>query len=772
MLIEIDVIVSGCLVEAPLLPYRTHTISSLPSSTSSPARICGWLQALRVMGALTFAVLRDHSGSIQLRFDSPASSSSSPASSSYAQLRTLTLESIIQVEGVLQRRPEGQAGEGALGSHELLVTSWRLLNPCTTSLPFLPLSPLPSPPSLQAIEMRLQYRYLDLRRPAMQSLLALRSDMTHTTHNFFHSHSFLHIDTPLLYKSTPEGADEFLIPSRHKGKFWGLPQSPQQCKQILMGSGVDRYYQFAHCFRDEGSRADRQPEFIQLDIEMAYSRGEEVCNILEEYVRMLCREHIPHAKTNLITANPPSPLPRLSYHDAIHTYGNDKPDIRYNLKIANVTDLARQVISTLDAPPSFLVPLTDANSPLQLQAIHIPTPGALSRKDLDQLQKNLGEDMQLIHIRSSVWKAPAIWQPLLSNETFREGVRRACVPDSTITDGDLLLLHLSSSSSSPSSSSSSLSHARIKLAHWLCERGSMKLRADELKWLFVVDFPLFHLTLPSSLPPLSPSLFSSHSITLHMLSLSSMHHPFTLVQERDRDSLEDVMDQFDAYMQSHPSCPSWRHVPLTYTQYTILSTIRGQHYDIVCNGVEVGGGSVRVHDAAHQRRIFQLLGVSSTLFEHLLQVLSSGTPPRMKTREREREMEDEIMALCMYVYSLLDDMLYALACCILDAGAAFGFDRLVSLFGAAVHAYNSNSSPERPYDKYGSALAIRDVIAFPKTTSGQDLMFQTPTTISNEQLAPYHINIVPDAEPIQQTAGNIGTAEGQREIDNVGRSNH
>uniref|UniRef100_A0A2K5R7R8 Aspartyl-tRNA synthetase 2, mitochondrial n=1 Tax=Cebus imitator TaxID=2715852 RepID=A0A2K5R7R8_CEBIM len=560
---------------------RTNTCGELRSShLGQEVTLCGWIQYRRQN---TFLVLRDFHGLVQVII---------PQDESAASVRKILceapMESVVQVSGTVISRPAGQENpKMPTGEIEIKVKTAELLNACK-KLPFEIKDFMKKTEAL-----RLQYRYLDLRSFQMQYNLRLRSQMVMKMRDYLcNLHGFVDIETPTLFKRTPGGAKEFLVPSREPGKFYSLPQSPQQFKQLLMVGGLDRYFQVARCYRDEGSRPDRQPEFTQIDIEMSFVDQTGIQSLIEG----LLQYSWPNDKDPVVV-----PFPSMTFAEALATYGTDKPDTRFGMKIIDISDVFRNTEIGF---------LQDALSKPHgtVKAICIPE-GAVS------------EVLKFFSTRN-----------LFAN-FIRESKRPELIRLMETQEEDVVLLM----AGEHNKACSLLGKLRLECADLLETRGVVLRDPTLFSFLWVVDFPLF---LPKEENP---------------RELESAHHPFTA---------------------PHPS-----DIHLLYTE---PEKVRSQHYDLVLNGNEIGGGSIRIHNAELQRYILAtLLKEDVKLLSHILQALDYGAPPH--------------------------------------GGIALGLDRLICLV---------TGSP-----------SIRDVIAFPKSFRGHDLMSNTPDSIPPEELKPYHIQV-------------------------------
>jgi len=587
---------------------RSHYCGELDSSAiDQQVRLCGWVHRRRDHGGVIFVDLRDRSGLLQVVVDPDLAETFRVAE----QVRS---EYVLAVAGRVRRRPEGTENtELPTGAIEVLAQELRVLNAAETP-PF----QLDEHGADTSEEVRLRYRYIDLRRPEMQARLRLRSQITQSLRRFLDGHGFLDIETPILTKSTPEGARDYLVPSRiHPGEFYALPQSPQLFKQLLMMSGLDRYYQIARCFRDEDLRADRQPEFTQLDIETSFMDETELTSLMEQMIRTLFRE--------VLDTELPDPFPRMTYADAMRRFGSDRPDLRVPLELIDVADLMGEVEFKVFAGPA-----KDPDG--RVVALRLPAGGTLSRKEIDDYTKFVGiyGAKGLAYIKVNEWSAKG-----------REGLQSPILkflPDSAVegimqrtgaADGDLVFF----GADKATVVNEAIGALRVKLGR---DRGLM-----EAGWrpLWVVDFPMFE-----------------HDE--HTGRWVALHHPFTAPREDQLAGLEDDPGR----------CES-------------------RAYDLVLNGTELGGGSIRIHREDVQRRIFRLLKISDEdadqRFGFLLNALKYGCPPH--------------------------------------GGIAFGLDRMVMLMSGS--------------------QSIRDVMAFPKTQTASCLLTDAPSAVDEAQLKELNLRI-------------------------------
>nr|XP_057918132.1 aspartate--tRNA ligase, mitochondrial isoform X2 [Doryrhamphus excisus] len=577
------------------LSFRSHTCGQLRQEhVGEKVILCGWVQYLRQD---LFVILRDFSGLTQVLIPQEES-----ARHVKEVLCNLTAESVIKVMGTVKERPSGQENKGMPTGHiEVLAEDVDVYNICR-KLPFEVKDFVKKSESL-----RMQFRYLDLRSSALQKNLRLRSQLVMKMREYLcYMHGFIDIETPTLFKRTPGGAKEFLVPSRDPGLFYSLPQSPQQFKQLLMVAGMDRYFQVARCYRDEGSKADRQPEFTQVDIEMSFVDQAGITSLVEG----LLQYSWPAEKAPIML-----PFPTMTYQEAMRDYGVDKPDTRFGMKLMDVRDVF------LSADVAFLkAAVSQAGS--SILAIRVPDGAKLfSAKDLEGLKQasktQFHQEVSVVLVRADrTLKSPI--KKLLSGS-----ISDALLKKTGAEPGDLLLIAAGATA--------------VVCADLLESHGSSIRDTSAFHFLWVVDFPLF---VPRQDEP---------------GQLESAHHPFTAPVPED--------------------------TPLLYTR---PEKVRGQHYDLVLNGSEIGGGSIRIHKASEQLHVLQnILKEDPTLLSHLLEALDSGAPPH--------------------------------------GGIALGLDRLVSIMVGAD--------------------SIRDVIAFPKSFRGHDLMGHAPAYVSEEELKSYHVSV-------------------------------
>lgn len=572
-----------------------------PEHEGKEVTINGWVRRVRDLGGILFWEVWDHTGLVQVVFD-PA------LGEVFERAKEVREESVISLKGVVRRRPEGTENPKlATGWVEIAARDLALLSSSKTP-PF-----FPEMASSVDEAIRLRYRYLDLRRDEMQRNLRVRSRAYQIVRDHFYSHGFVEVETPILTKSTPEGARDYLVPSRlHPGKFYALPQSPQLFKQLLMVSGLDRYFQIARCFRDEDLRADRQPEFTQVDVEMAFMTEEDVFSLVEELLQKLFGE--------IVGVEVKRPFPRMGYDEAMLRYGIDRPDLRIPLVIEDLTDLFR------GSGISLFEELMSKGS--RVRGIRIPAEKAssLSRKRIEELQemaKNLGlGGLAPFHLKGGELSGPLAKQ-------MSEASRSALVRSSGMSEGDLLLV----ACAKPEVLCEALGALRLHLGE------SLGMVEEGYRFCWVVDFPLFEWSEEEG-------------------RLVSVHHPFTSPRPQDLPLLDS--DPLKA---------------------------KARAYDVVLNGVEIGGGSVRIHDPAVQSKVFQILGIdeerAKERFGFLLEAFSYGVPPH--------------------------------------GGIALGFDRIVAMM-------------------VGSR-SIRDVIAFPKNQRALCPLTGAPSDVEERQLREVHIRL-------------------------------
>ena len=588
---------------------RTHTCNALrPADAGQTVTLVGWVDTKRDLGGVTFIDLRDREGLTQVVFN--------PGANQEVAQRLKT-ESVIEITGkVTARSPETVNPKLGTGAVEVVAATIEVHNVCA-DLPF----PMDDDKADKVNEdLRLEYRFLDLRRPRNIGLLKLRAKAARAIRAELDGQDFLEIETPTLFKSTPEGAREFLVPSRtNPGEFYALTQSPQQYKQMLMVAGVERYYQMARCYRDEDLRADRQPEFTQVDLEMSFIDREDMYKLIEGILKRTWKE--------TLGVDIPTPFPRMPYQEAMDRFGIDKPDTRFAMEIHDLTarfqNSAFKVFHGAANTPGSVVRAINAKGLADL------TQGELT--NLETIAKSQGaKGLAFIKVEGGEWKSPI-------TKFFSDEEKAALKATLKIADGDIIFF-----AAAPwEQASNVLGRIRLESAALLKAKGRLSLPTDQYNFLWVIEFPLM--------------LWDEEE-----KRYLSAHHPFTAPVKEDE--------------------------PLLATD---PAKVRGQHYDIVLNGVELGGGSIRIHNPAVQKRVFEeILKIPQDLVEsrfgYMLKAFAYGAPPH--------------------------------------GGIALGFDRVVAMLAGR--------------------SSIRDILAFPKNQNGRDLMADCPSPVSAKQLRDLRIRTV------------------------------
>lgn len=591
---------------------RTHHCNELrPAHIGQAVTLAGWVHSRRDLGGVIFIDIRDREGRTQTVYDP-----SDLPKEVFDRAAALRSECVVRVTGKVRQRPAGTNNPKIpTGEVEVAVSSLELLN-FAEVLPF----PVDDPEVASKVneELRLKYRYLDLRRPEMARNLRTRSKVATATRLFMDEQGFLEIETPTLFKSTPEGAREFLVPSRlTPGQFYALPQSPQQFKQILMVAGVEKYFQLARCYRDEDLRADRQPEFTQIDIEMSFIDREDIYALIEGLLKRIWK--------TALNMDIPTPFKRISFQEAIDRYGIDKPDTRFGMELVDFTEEFRgssfKVFSGAIANHGIV-------KALNAKGMAGATQGQVDT--MTELAKSFGaKGLAYIKVENGEWKSPIV-------KFFSDAEKAALTKKLAIEEGDLILF----AADQWLNACEILGKIRLYCAEVLKAQGKLKIPSDRFDFLWVVDFPLL-------------------SFDKEQNRWYSTHHPFTAPVSED--------------------------IPLLKTE---PKKVRGQHYDVVVNGVELGGGSIRIHQPDVQKTVFEeVLQIppdeTKLRFGYMLEAFKYGAPPH--------------------------------------GGIALGFDRLNAILCGTP--------------------SIRDVIAFPKTAKGTDLMTDSPSTVSPRQLRDLHIEL-------------------------------
>jgi aspartyl-tRNA synthetase len=589
---------------------RTHHCNELrPAHIGQTVTLSGWVHSRRDLGGLIFIDIRDREGRTQTVFDP-----SDWTKELFEQAATLRSECVVSITGKVRQRPAGTNNTKIpTGEVEVMAQSFEVLNMAEV-LPF----PVDDPEVANKVneELRLQYRYLDLRRPEMARNLRVRSKVAIAARSFMDEQGFLEVETPTLFKSTPEGAREFLVPNRREpGTFYALPQSPQQFKQILMVAGVEKYFQLARCYRDEDLRADRQPEFTQVDIEMSFIEREDIYALIEGLIKRVWK--------TALNVDVPTPFKRISFEEALNRYGIDKPDTRFGMELVDFTEEFKastfKVFSGAIANGGVV-------KAINARGLAGATQGQI--ETMTETAKGFGaKGLAYIKVENGEWKSPIV-------KFFSDAEKQALITKLQIQEGDLILF----AADQWLNACEILGKIRLYCADVLKTQGKLTIDPAQFNFLWVIEFPLLGFDRENN-------------------RWYSSHHPFT--------------------------APVTDDIPLLKSD---PKKVRGQHYDIVVNGVELGGGSIRIHQPDVQKTIFEeLLQIPPDMvkarFGYMLEAFKYGAPPH--------------------------------------GGIALGFDRLIAILC--------------------NTPSIRDVIAFPKTAKGTCLMTDSPSTVEPKQLRDLHI---------------------------------
>ena len=591
------------MAESMLGLKRSHRCAEVvDAKIGDPVCVMGWVAKNRVKGGIIFLDLRDRSGIVQIIFEEETC-----GKEIFEKAAKIRAEFCIAVSGVLENRKGAENEDLVTGKLEIIAKELRILSEAETP-------PFPiEEDSKTKEELRLKHRYLDLRRPDLQRNIMLRSKIATFTREYLAKEGFLEIETPTLIKSSPEGARDYLVPSRvHKGEFYALPQSPQLFKQLLMCAGYDRYFQLARCYRDEDLRADRQPEFTQIDMELSFVDVEDVLAVNEGLISSLFK--------SVLGVDIPTPIQRLTWQEAMDRFGSDKPDLRFGMELKNISDIV--------SDSGFSVFATAVANGGSVRGIKVEGQAAMPRKKIDALT----EFVKTYEAKGLAYLAIDVEGNIKSSfaKFLEEDKLKSIMERMEAKPGDLLLFVADKNSVV----FASLGALRCEIASQLG-----LLKKDEFKFLWVTDFPLLEWSEEDE-------------------RFKAVHHPFTMPVDEDLQ-----------YLDTDPG------------------RVRAKAYDIVLNGTELGGGSVRIHQADIQRKMFEILGLSEETarerFGYLLEAFKYGVPPH--------------------------------------AGLAYGLDRVVMLMVGAD--------------------SIRDVIAFPKVKDASCLMTEAPDRVDEEQLKELHIEI-------------------------------
>ena len=591
---------------------RTHHCNELRlENAGQEVALSGWVHSRRDLGGVIFIDVRDREGRTQLVFD-PQETDAALVESA-GRLRS---ESVISVSGKVRQRPdETENSKIPTGQVEVVAEALELHN-LAEVLPF----QIDDPEAAAKVneELRLQYRYIDLRRPEMAHNLRLRSKVATATRVFMEEEGFLEVETPTLFKSTPEGAREFVVPSRQSpGEFYALPQSPQQFKQVLMCAGVDKYFQLARCYRDEDLRADRQPEFTQVDIEMSFIDREDIYRVIEGLLKRVWKEALDY--------DVPTPFPRVPFQEVMNRWGIDKPDTRFEMELVDFTEVF--------AGSEFKVFSGAVKNGGVVKALNAKGFACVTQGQMEAMtdiaKEHGAKGLAFIKVENGEWKSPIV-------KFFTDAEKAALTEKLNIEEGDLVLF----AAGEWLNSCEILGRIRLYAAGKLVEMEKLNIPNDQFNFLWVVDFPLL-------------------AYDREMDRWYSSHHPFTSPVAEDAE-----------FLTSDPK------------------RVRGQHYDVVVNGVELGGGSIRIHQPDLQKTVFEDVlqltpEITEARFGYMLEAFKFGCPPH--------------------------------------GGIALGFDRLIALLCGAD--------------------SIRDVVAFPKTAKGACLMTDSPGAVELRQLRDLHIEV-------------------------------